>query len=168
MVIAVLEIDVTLHTARRSCVDSQREGMDLGRGPDHTLEESFQGEASKLLGRAARCVRVLYCGRVCQVTTLTSLALHLCKHILGADGALLLRELYYSFNPVRRSAPVMGMGIALYECKQPGLAMCSLAHRQFCCGNASTHAEAVDLGAHCFMHEANRDTDVFCTGPWIW
>ena len=66
MAIAVSEIDATLHTARRSCVDSQREGMDMGRGPDHTLEESSQREASKVPGRAARCVRLLLCDGVCR------------------------------------------------------------------------------------------------------
>ncbi len=70
MVIAVSEIDVTLHTARRSCVDSQREGMDMGRGPDHTLEETSREEDLKLLGRAARCVRVLSCDRVGRVATI--------------------------------------------------------------------------------------------------
>ena len=86
MAIAVSEIDATLHTARRSCVDSQQEGMDLGRGPDHTLEETSQGEASKVLGRAARCVRVLLSDPVCQVSMVTcmSMAFPLCKLIRGA------------------------------------------------------------------------------------
>ena len=43
MVIAVSEIDVTLHTARRSCVDSQREGMDMGRGPGSYAGGDFPG-----------------------------------------------------------------------------------------------------------------------------
>ena len=65
MVIAALGIDATLHTARRSCVDFQREGMDMGRVPDHTLEETFQGEASKVPGRAARYAHALHCDSLC-------------------------------------------------------------------------------------------------------
>lgn len=42
--------------ARRSCVDSQLEGMAMARVPDHILEGISREEASKVLDKAARYV----------------------------------------------------------------------------------------------------------------
>lgn len=44
----------------------------MGRVPDHTLEETFQGEASKVPGRAARYAHALHCDSLCPDAKVTS------------------------------------------------------------------------------------------------